>query len=251
MINFSGTQLLEETLQSFKEHKKHVIDCRWSKDGMYYATASHDKSVVIYKIDSDLSTSEKNTVYFTNTVEAIEFSAGEDLELIVAMRECASLVYINCATLDQRKVSINDADWDTHVSFTIMHLQRSPDDKYLLAATDKSRLIVYEVGSNRHLRLFYGHTADEYFNPRAVWHQSGKYILANSQTNHEICVWCVASQNIVHRLQGHSKLVRDISHHQTENMLLTASYDGSVKIWKHVEEEVESVDITEVNVESL
>lgn len=37
------------------------------------------------------------------------------------------------------QVSLNENDWDTHVSFTVMSLVASPDRKYLLGATDKSR----------------------------------------------------------------------------------------------------------------
>lgn len=37
------------------------------------------------------------------------------------------------------QVSLNEKDWDTHVSFTVMSLAASPDGKYLLGATDKSR----------------------------------------------------------------------------------------------------------------
>lgn len=39
------------------------------------------------------------------------------------------------------QVSLNENDWDTHVSFTVMSLMASPDRKYLLGATDKSRCV--------------------------------------------------------------------------------------------------------------
>lgn len=42
-----------------------------------------------------------------------------------------------CTTNGQ--VSLNENDWDTHVSFTVMSMAASSDGKYLLAATDKSR----------------------------------------------------------------------------------------------------------------
>lgn len=40
-----------------------------------------------------------------------------------------------------QQVSINEKDWDLHVSFTVMSLVASPDGKYLLGATDKSRCV--------------------------------------------------------------------------------------------------------------
>ena len=37
------------------------------------------------------------------------------------------------------QVSLNENEWDTHVSFTVMAMAASSDGKYLLGATDKSR----------------------------------------------------------------------------------------------------------------
>lgn len=49
---------------------------------------------------------------------------------------------------EQREVSLNASEWDTHVSFTVLSLSPSPCGRYLLAATDKARLIVYRMGTN-------------------------------------------------------------------------------------------------------
>jgi len=245
LIHKENSGTLFSIAQSFSDHSKYVVDCKWSADGSIFATASHDKSVGIYRIKSDGVAELVNKVFFVNSVEAIEFTASYtagdlESELVVSLRDNVSLVYINCTSQHQRKVSINDADWDSHVSFTIMHMQISPDGKFLLASTDKSRIIVYGVGSNRQLRNFYGHVADEYSNPRAAWHPSGKYVFGNSQLNHEICVWCVASQNMIMKLSGHTKLVRDVFHHPEKNLLLSASYDGSIKIWSYADSSEET-----------
>lgn len=45
------------------------------------------------------------------------------------------------------QVSLNEKDWDTHVSFTVMSLAASRDGKYLLGATDKSRWVPLFVRS--------------------------------------------------------------------------------------------------------
>jgi hypothetical protein len=52
----------------------------------------------------------------------------------------------------QRNVSLNEAEWDTHVSFNPLNLSLSPDRKYLLVATDKNMHIVLRVGTNKRLR---------------------------------------------------------------------------------------------------
>ena len=82
--------------------------------------------------------------------------------------------------------------------------------------TDKSRLIMYRLGAHHQLRSFYGHSADEYSNPRCVYvgedtHTDththtpkgggGKYVFCSSQQGNEIVGWCVASERVVVRLQ--------------------------------------------------
>ncbi|CAN0528203.1 unnamed protein product, partial [Ectocarpus sp. 8 AP-2014] len=59
------------------------------------------------------------------------------------------------------KVSLNEKEWDTHVSFTVMSMAASGDGKYLLAATDKSRQLP-QPGSNARVRTLMGHTTDDY-----------------------------------------------------------------------------------------
>ncbi|CAN0586890.1 unnamed protein product, partial [Ectocarpus sp. 12 AP-2014] len=63
--------------------------------------------------------------------------------LVVSARAQPHLTYVNIETLQQRRVSLNEKEWDTHVSFTVMSMAASGDGKYLLAATDKSRYIYH------------------------------------------------------------------------------------------------------------
>lgn len=41
------------------------------------------------------------------------------------------------------------------------------------------------------------------------------------------------SSRVVERLKGHSAVIRDIHHDPSRNVLLTASYDKTVKVWGH------------------
>lgn len=50
-----------------------------------------------------------------------------------------------CRKPKPTKVSLNEKEWDTHVSFTVMSMAASGDGKYLLAATDKSRYNYHSV----------------------------------------------------------------------------------------------------------
>jgi WD40 repeat protein len=173
--------------QSFKAHIKYVVCCKWSADGSMFATASHDKTVSIYRkaaaTDSRSSTGsayeQLTKLYFPEAVEAVEFlgnnsttsttststttstataatAAAAAVQLVVASREQPHLTYVDLSEggqFAQSRVSLNANAWDMHVSFSVMALAASPDGKYLLASTDKGRIIVYRYAQQHYLRI--------------------------------------------------------------------------------------------------
>lgn len=94
-------------------------------------------------------------------------------DLIIGMRDAPHLVYLRCDTMQQRNVSLNDREWDTHSSFVPLHLAPSPDFKYLLVATDKDYHVVYITGANRRVLMFAEHSCGEYGRPKV---QCQKYL---------------------------------------------------------------------------
>ena len=99
-----------------------------------------------------------------NTPESIAFtqlpSEGEgsasstpSYELIIGLREVCHLVYMHCTTFDQRQVSLNENDWDLHVSYTPLYLSVCPENKYLLIATDKNLLYVVKIGESLEMEI--------------------------------------------------------------------------------------------------
>ncbi|CAM9828598.1 unnamed protein product [Discosporangium mesarthrocarpum] len=77
-----------------------------------------------------------------------------------------------------------------------------------------------------------GHVAGDYFQPRVAWEPSGAFTYCNSSVDHDIHLHCLASGKIMDRLRSHTSVVRDIHHHPTAPVLVTASYDKSVRVWK-------------------
>ena len=216
----------------------------WSPDGRWLATASHDKTVHIYRklgtvtestgeegedgtrrafaglervhtarfvvtpecvvfVPSTLTTTSSSSSSSNNNSGSAELIEVLEWELVVALRDTAHLCYIDCTVpadastkegsrpdrksdqtqdsaeqhVDQtasalpsfkaRKVSLNEADWDTHVSFTPLCLSLSPDHQYLLIATDKGFHFVVRVGSSKRLRLLAGgHSCGDYGKPK-------------------------------------------------------------------------------------
>lgn len=117
----------------------------------------------IYNRNYDTDEYEKvKTIQFTNTPESIAFTSlfteGENVdlthELIIGLRDVCYLIYLHCSTFEQRQVSLNENDWDTHVSYTPLYLSVCPENKFLLIATDKSLHFIVKIGMFSVIILF-------------------------------------------------------------------------------------------------
>jgi WD40 repeat protein len=244
MIGHLNANTAELSTTEGKYHSKYVIGVRFSPAATYMATASYDKSVNVFRKRSDWVCDDNSessnpteafekfkTMQFQETPESIVFASEH--ELIVGLRGLPHLLYIDLLTFTQRNVSLNEHDWDLHVSFAPLALSVSPCAKYLLVATDKHMHLVLKLGTNRRLRILTGHSSGDYGKPSLAWDASGSYIYSNSEEENMVVVYSVGTQRIERRLTGHTSIVRALSAHPTEaGVLVTGSYDKSVKFWK-------------------
>lgn len=146
--------------------------------------------------------------------------------------------------------------FDEHVSFAVLSIQASPNGgKYLALATDMSRNIIIETGTDRIVRNLYGHKNDGFSNPKVAWSSNGsvriiikllclfssllapltscllQYLYGNSQDENCIFVWDIASSSLVRKLNGHTGLVRDIYSSPNSDTVATVSFDRTAKVW--------------------
>jgi WD40 repeat protein len=160
-------------------------------------------------------------------------NAERGLELVLGLRDVPYLLYIDCVTGATRQVSLNENAWDMHVSFAPLSLALSPGGERLLVATDKNMHILLEAGSNRRLQTFSGHSCGAYGKPSVCWSWRGDFVYSNSDDENIVYVYCARSGKIVDRLVGHGKgIVRGVTAHKSKDLVLSASYDKSVILWK-------------------
>jgi len=222
-----------EVLQTFKDHTKYVTRGQWSRDGEVMATCGHDKTVVVYKKTGDdgaaLPSFELSKRHqFTNIPEAMCF-LDDGMTLAVSVRGDNYLHYVDVSDGSVTKANLNQMG-DDHVSFTVLDLNLSPNGKFLLASTDKSRLLLYSVGTTLQLRFYYGAVNDDLCQTRTSWHPSGSYIFVTSQ-DHKVYCWHVTSQRLHCQLKGHSAAVRDIDMSPDGSTLVSCAFDKTVRLW--------------------
>jgi len=79
------------------------------------------------------------------------------------------------------------------------------------------------------LKEYKGHKHSQY-QLRSCLSYSDAHILTGSE-DHQIYIWRLVDASLVHTLKGHKKAVVCVDYHPTETCLLSASVDGSVKVW--------------------
>lgn len=144
------------------KHSKYVKEVVWSPSGPFLVSACAEGKVYVTKIgtpdDSGLVIVERiQTLHLSGAVEALCFiKSGE--YLCCYARGTSYISYFDVKNdWKQTKHSVNGANcFDDFVSFTILSLIPSPDGKYLAAATDASRNIIFEACTPIIVRDLYG-----------------------------------------------------------------------------------------------
>lgn len=237
-IAAEGVEARVSTLFNDVVHSKYVTRVRWLRKGNGFLSASHDRSLKLFQPATSDEEGEfrlLNQWDFPGIIESLELTPDGNT-VIVGVRDDNYLSYIdlNDPAFEITRVNLN-SNGDDHVSFTPMDIQASPSGGHILVSTDKDRLIVIRAGTPLHIRNLYGSFNNHLSQPRAVWHPSGKYVFSTSQDN-KIYVWDVVSQKVIKILSGHSAYPRSIHHHPSLELLLTSSYDKTVRMWTFVEE---------------
>jgi hypothetical protein len=158
--------------------------------------------------------------------------------LIIGLRDVPYLLYLSIQTLQTFRVSLNEHDWDTHVSFAPLALSLSHHGKYLAVATDKDLHIVYQIGTNHRIRILAGgHQCDSYGKPKLIWDQSDLYLYCNSQHDYLLHIYSltngkeIQTKDKVSLLNSHKGQIRDICAHPINRRVLTTSFDRSIIEW--------------------
>ena len=94
---------------------------------------------------------KKHTFVLPTNPESICFCGSATL--VVSARDEPFMRHIDLETLAEARISLNKDAWNMHVSFAALDINVSPDGKYLCAATDAHKHIVYPFGRNDHARI--------------------------------------------------------------------------------------------------
>ena len=198
-------------------------------------STSYDNTVALFNVDKLGTITEKARYYFKYTCDGIAFSP-KHRSIIIAERNQPFMTYINLDTQEKTEVSINNHDWDLHVSFCIIDLCLMHDEDYVVALTDKGRVIIFGYGKNTHIQVIYDGSmlSDSYYNGVVVVDREENHVLTICP-DYCIHVFSLYSGKEVAVLKGHSKTIRNMTcQRDLTTTLYTCSYDHSIRVWKQV-----------------
>jgi len=219
-------------LKKWKLHEKYIINVKWSPDGNFFVAASRDGKFSLFKLDHEKY--EDSIMILSATIgeciEAITFT-NDSKYIVTTSREDNYLHYINIEsnTFTEQLFNMNNLG-DDYVSFNVLDIKCAPDGN-ILVCTDNNRAILFQLLTPIQKRNFYGFMSDHWSLPRSIFSKNGEYLYVTSQDN-SVYVYSTLSEKFIVQLKEHTGIVRDLCMHPTLNLLVTCSYDKTVKIWK-------------------
>lgn len=234
-VSHNGLEAKEVCAGTIK-HTRYIRTVVWASNDNIVATGSADGSVQVHKViwnglDDNFQLEKIQALNFSAPVESLCFHKEK---LVCYVRDTPHLSYFDMnKDFEQTKVNLNqgpgNAGFDDHVSFAVMDM--SAHGNYLALATDTSRNIIIEFDSGKQVRNLYGHKNDGFSQPKIAWSCNGQYLYGNTQDESTVCVWDVATSEIITRLDGHTNPIRDMFSSTLTDTLVTTSFDKKTIVW--------------------
>jgi WD40 repeat protein len=257
-------QILHDTLlQSSSRltltgHQDYVLGVTWSPNGRRLATASSDRTVKVWEMDTGrelLTLSGHHGVVFSvawspdgkklatsssdQTVKVWEAGSGREL---LTLSGHHGVVFSVAWSPDGKKLATSSSDqttrvWDAETGRELLRLighqagvksvAWSPDGNKLATASEDKTARVWEATTGRELVIFRGHEASVL---SIAWSPDSSK-LATTSDDKTAKVWETATGSELLSLGTHQERVLCIAWSPDGNKLATANYDSTAKIW--------------------
>lgn len=207
-------------LRKFRGHNAQVNSLCINKENSFCVTGSYDKTVRIWDCRANNDTIPIQVLDdFKDSVTAVHVS--EDMREIIA-----SSVDGFVRRYDIRKGQLT-ADC---IGMPVVSLAVSRDNNCVLTGCLDGTVRLFEKATGGLLSSYTGHSNTAH-KVECMLTNTDAHVVAGSEDG-RVCFWDLVDEQLVHSLKAHSGTVCSIDYHPTEHCLVSASVDGTCKVWK-------------------
>lgn len=192
----------------------------FNEDSSVLASGSDDRSVRLWDMRASSSR------YPIQILEDAKDSVGS-----VCIR--ASTIAVGSIDGQVRIYDLRKASMECdNLGNPVTSLKLGSDSQCYLASLTNSTIQLMDGPSGNVLNTFKGHKQEKY-RLESIFSQDEATVLSGSEDS-QIYLWDMLSGQVVKKLSGHSGAVVSLSQHPKINsLLLSASADGTIKLWSN------------------
>jgi mitogen-activated protein kinase organizer 1 len=204
-------------LRRLRGHTERLNCCGLSPEGTVAFTGSYDASVRVWDLKGNLRDPIQVMTEFTDSVTSLLVT---DHSLIAGSVDGKLRIF----DIRMGKMTTD------HVCQPITSVSLSNDRNCILVSSTDSTLRLFDKATGELLNEYTGHMNRSY-KIESCFNNDDCYIVSGSE-DHVIYFWNLVEATVVHKLKGHTKEVVSLSYHPKETALLTASTDGTIRLWR-------------------
>lgn len=207
-----------QTLRRVQAHSHKINAVEFNDEATVLMTASYDQTVKCW----DMRAANRDPIQtMSDFKDSVTSLARTDSTII------AGSVDGHVRSYDLRKGQLQSDS----MGFPVTSVRVSNDQNCYLAACLDSTVRLVEVATGKILKEYKGHKHTS-FKTEAVFQADCNHVMCGSEDGTAVR-WNMVTGAVVARVEcAHFKAVSSISYHPTKSIFITASYDGTAKVWE-------------------
>lgn len=204
-------------IRRFQGHSQRLTSVAYNEQGNVIASGSVDKSVRLWDCRSNSRLPIQILDHAKDTIGDIDFHSTE---MLVGSIDGYVRVY------DIRNFKL----FQDNLAEPVTRVKYTSDGLVYLAGCQDSTIRLVDRADGSVLNKFQGHMSQDY-RSSCIFSNDDEYVWAGSEDG-SIYVWDFVSAKVVKTLTGHKGPVSSLAYHPKDDIVISASHDGTIRVWR-------------------